>query len=739
MYQVNLGDKILYYPASEDACIYDTELTEDVGIAGEFSFKVPPNNPLYSELSQGQLVTILRDKTEFWRGEIKDISIDFAKVADVYCVEDLTWLNEEYLAPASISTETYSQRLLAAITAYNANRPADRQFEAGYITNVINTDFCTWTTEYEQSILEQLRNCICDASSTAGQIRVRRVTSGGSVTRYIDIVKLADYGVQATQPIEYGFNLLDYVKETDFGNLVNVLTPYGDELETTVYDEYNARLQGTTITDATSVGIYGRHAKDVVFDNVSDLTSLNNLAQSYLTRYAQPQLTMEVEAVDLAGIENVDAISIGDSVRIIAQPFNVDQWLYLTEIRRDIQNIDKNKITLSGHVQTGRTLTSQTQGTQEAIKKIPSKSSILEAAKKNALEILNGTDGGYVTFETNASDQITELRIANNLDINQATKCWKWNLGGLGYMSRETAADQWTLVTAATMDGEIVADFITTGTMLADRILGGTLKLGGYNNENGIAQVFDASNDEIVRLDRQGVYLSPKGRLGSEDGYAQIFLERGGFSCKVPIPCYVNGEINPNPTTFGGLTYGTRTVHNVSGWNNNPSILCLWAAGDLANAIVVTNASPGDAGTAQANNLSIRFNIIQIYANGSRVAQFGQSEYDYWNGLSDRNKKKNIKDVPVSESLSIIKQLRPRSFNFRKSSSLDSDKKHIGFIAQEVQEIEGINDGMVMEQASGDLSLGYREIIPHLVNVVNEQQKEIDALKEEIKKIKERS
>lgn len=737
MYQVNLGEKTLYYPASEDACIYDTELNEDVGQAGEFTFKVPSSNPLYSELSQGSLITIYRDKKEFWRGEIKDISVDFAKVATVYCVEDLTWLNEEYLAPTSITNETYSQRLLAAITAYNANRPADRQFEAGYITNVINTNFCNWTTEYEQSILEQLRNCICNASSPQGQIRVRRVTSGGTVTRYIDIVKLADYGIQATQPIEYGYNLLDYVKETDFGNLVNVLTPYGAELDTQVYDEYNARLQGTTITDATSIGIYGRHAKDVVFDNVSNLTNLNNLAQSYLTRYSQPQLTMEVEAVDLAGIENVDAISIGDSVRIIAQPFAVDQWLYLTEIRRDIQNIDKNKITLSGHVQTGRTLTSQTQGTQEAVKKIPSKSEILEAAKKNALEILNGTEGGYVTFETNADDQITELRIANNLDIDQATKCWKWNLGGLGYMSRDTAADPWAVVTAATMDGEIVADFITTGTMLADRILGGTLKLGGYNNENGIAQIFNSSNDLITQLDERGIYLSPKGRIGSEDGLAQIFIEKGGFSCKVPVPCYVNGEINPNPTTFGGLTYGTRTVHNVSGWNNNPSILCLWAAGDLSNAIVVTNAAPGDAGTAQANNLSVRFNIIQIYASQSLVAQFGQSEYDYWNGLSDRNKKKNIKDVPISESLKIIKQLRPRSFNFRKSSSLDSDKKHIGFIAQEVQEIEGINDGIVLEQASGDLSLGYREIIPHLVNVVNEQQKEIDALKEELKKIKE--
>ena len=99
---------------------------------------------------------------------------------------------------------------------------------------------------------------------------------------------------------------------------------------------------------------------------------------------------------------------------------------------------------------------------------MPTKNSILDAARKNALEILNGTDGGYVTFETNASDQITELRIANNLDYSQATKCWRWNLGGLAYLERATSNDDWTVTTAATMDGGFVADFITTGTLVAN-------------------------------------------------------------------------------------------------------------------------------------------------------------------------------------------------------------------------------------------------------------------------------
>lgn len=465
MYQVNLGSKVLYYPASEDAVIYDTDWTEDIGQAGEFSFKVPPTNPLYSELTQGALVTILKNNIEVWRGEIREISKDFANIADVYCLEDLSWLSDEFMLPVAITEETYAQRFRTAIEAYNLNRPAERQFLVGIITNVTDTSLCNWITEYDQSILDCLRNCICKDD---GYIRVRRVVSGGTVNRYIDIVRLADYGVMATQPIEYGYNLLDYVKESDYGNLTNVLTPYGAELDSEVYDGYNQRLQGTTITEATSVTVYGRHAKAVIFDGVEDIDQLNTLAQSYLTRYSQPQLTMEVNAVDLADIDGIAEIHIGDSVRIIAPPFAVDQWLYLTEIRRDIQNIDKNTITLSGHVQSRRTLTEQTIGTAETVKNLPSKSSILDAAFKNVLALLNGVEGGYVTFETDGSDHITEIRIANNMDFEQATNCWRWNMGGLAHMSRTYPTDNWQVNVAMDMTGQVSADFIKTGELIAN-------------------------------------------------------------------------------------------------------------------------------------------------------------------------------------------------------------------------------------------------------------------------------
>ena len=275
---------------------------------------------------------------------------------------------------------------------------------------------------------------------------------------------------------------------------------------------------------------------------------------------------MEVKAVDLAEVENVDDIKIGDSVRIIAEPFAVDQWLYLTSISRDIQNIDKNSITMSGHVQVNRTLTEQAHGTAEAIKNLPSKSSILDAAFKNVLALLNGVDGGYVTFETDGTDHITEIRIANNMDYSQATQCWRWNLGGLAYMSRTYPTDEWQVSVAMDMTGQVSANFIKTGELIANN---GVFELnmatgqvtmsngdfsGKISSTSGSIGGFTIGSTELTRGDAKvSAYQMGCGRAGygivnmvgnsNTYGYIQISNSGDPTNCLDGIRIYGNGKI----------------------------------------------------------------------------------------------------------------------------------------------------------------------------------------------------
>ena len=621
MYQVYLGSKILYYPANAEYAIYDTELTEDVGQAGEFRFKVPSVNPLYGELTAGALITIMKDNKEFWRGEIKEINTNFAKVADVYCLEDLSWLSDEYLTPVKIQNESYAQRFQAAIAAYNANRPIERQFLAGYITSVTSSDTCNWITEYEDSILEDLRNCIC---KDKGYIRVRRVTSGGNVTRYIDIVRLEDYGTTASQPIEYGYNLLNYVKEADYGNLTNVLTPYGDELESEVYTDYSARLQGTTITDNDSIAVYGRHAKAVVFDGADTLASLNALASSYLSRYSQPQLTMEVKAVDLGVIEAVSEFKIGDSVRIIAKPFAVDQRLYLTEIKRDLQNLDKNTITLSGHVESHRTLTSQLRGTADAVEDLPSRNSILEAAKRNALSmLLDETQGGYVVYEYDANNEyIVAINIVDQPTISASLKRWRWGQNGLGYMERSSTTAPWSTVkTAMTSDGHIVADFVDTGKLTA-----GVIKAGVLSDYAG---VFSLNMVDGTLVMNGGTF---KGALSAATGTfaGSLSAATGSFSGQVTAS---SGQVGDFIISSGNLTVGDALL-------SRNRIGCGKAGNGIINLVGNNSSGRGLYGYIQISNSGDPTDCrdgIRIYGNGA-VVRYDSSGNEMWT--------KDLQDIP---------------------------------------------------------------------------------------------
>lgn len=676
MYQVKLGNKTLYYPGSEDAEIYSTDLNEEMGMSGEFKFKVPPGNPTYSMLTEGALVTILKDGDEYWRGEIKDVKKDFAKIADVYAVEDLSWLGNEYLTPASIINESFAQRFQAAIAAYNANRPADRQFAVGYLTNVTSTDLCNWTTEYEWSILDCLRKCIC---KDTGYIRVRRSTSAGVTTRYIDIVRLEDYGVQATQPIEYGYNLLDYVKDSDFSNLANVITPYGEETDTAIYEGYNARLQGTTIIQADSVAAYGRHAKPVIFNEVTNLTELNALAAEYLQRYSQPQITMEVKAVDLEYVENAHALRLGDSVRIIARPFAIDQRLYLTQIHRDLQNIDKNTITMSGHVEKNKTLTSQIIGTADAVKNIPSKSSILEAAKKNAIEILDGTNGGNIYFVFNDDGQIIEQGFTNNTDLTRATAISRWNINGKAILTRNSPSDPWTVKVAETIDGGIVADFITSGTMSCDRLDGGTIN--GQTINGGTITGTTINGGTITGATIQSP--SPAGKTGS--------VEISGGSLRV----------------FNGTSGFLR----------------------------VTDASDTDCNFAIGGKHFATYDD-NVYYGDYRTIYIGKAAADAGAG-SDSRLKKNIKTLDRTQSRNIITQSRPVSFEYKKSAGMHNEHgKRFGLIAQELREVLDNNNVGECEleyiRPEDDYhTIEYKELIAHLINCVQDLYEEVNKLKGE--------
>lgn len=104
-------------------------------------------------------------------------------------------------------------------------------------------------------------------------------------------------------------------------------------------------------------------------------------------------------------------------------------------------------------------------------------------------------------------------------DLNPASQTYgALCLGTMGFQiayQRTADGTEWDWRTFGTGKG-FYADCIVAGTMMCDRIRGGTLKLGGLDNVDGLLQILDESGGEIGSWGKDGIAMS-KGVIRSSD------------------------------------------------------------------------------------------------------------------------------------------------------------------------------------------------------------------------------
>lgn len=126
----------------------------------------------------------------------------------------------------------------------------------------------------------------------------------------------------------------------------------------------------------------------------------------------------------------------------------------------------------------------------QAIAEKPSKTFLAEAVDR-ATKLITGNLGGYVVMhDSNGDGEPDEILIMDTPDITTATKVWRWNKNGLGYSSQGYSGGEYAL--AMTAQGEIVADFITVGSMSGNRV-----RTGSIISQNG-QLVMDLDNGTII-------------------------------------------------------------------------------------------------------------------------------------------------------------------------------------------------------------------------------------------------
>ena len=129
---------------------------------------------------------------------------------------------------------------------------------------------------------------------------------------------------------------------------------------------------------------------------------------------------------------------------------------------------------------------------------------------ENATTLITGGFGGYVVLDnidpqTGKKMHPWRILIMNAPDKETAQNIIQINQNGIGF---STSGINGPYRNAWTIDGNLVADFVTTGTMLADRIRGGTFEVGGSGlGKGGSIILRDRSDRLMIRIDIDGLKI----------------------------------------------------------------------------------------------------------------------------------------------------------------------------------------------------------------------------------------
>lgn len=459
MYKILCDGEIFCDSRLEELAIINPTGTVGANAAGTFSFTIAPNHPHYDMIQRkSSIISVYRDSEDepIFQGICTAESVDFFGQKTLSFEGELTYFNDSVQRQAHYSSRTPRQLLEALVSVHNSQVGADKQFTVGIVTV---TGSLTCYTNYE-STMTCLKEDLTD--DLGGYIRVRYANG----VRYVDYLK--DGARTSNQTIRLGQNLLDYTSNIDDTQIATCIIPLGAKSETQVVSGLDAFLTiesapqdefhpagADYVYSQSAVAAFGWISQVVNWDDVTVVSNLLSKAEDYLQNIQFNNVVLQVAAVDLAKInDSFDAFRVLDQIRVISEPHGMNRLFLATELSFDLNNPESDQIVLGTDITP-----SISTKTTEALKiaKKAATPAFVEEAVDNATALITGAKGGYVIIERNSEGQPSELRIQNALENPQ--NIWRWNINGLGYS--DDGGETYGL--AMTMDGSIVADYITTG------------------------------------------------------------------------------------------------------------------------------------------------------------------------------------------------------------------------------------------------------------------------------------
>lgn len=285
--------------------------------------------------------------------------------------------------------------------------------------------------------------------------------------------------------IRYGKNLIDLKQEENIQNVVTGVVPFFANEDTLV-------TLPEKVVESEYVDLYP-YPRTVILDLSSEWTDevptveqLRQRAQKYIedNDIGIPKVSIDVSFIALwqtqeyKDIAPLERVNLCDTVTIIFEKLGIEAKAKVISTEYDVLRERYTKIEVGDAKSTLATTIVNIDSTTNT--KIQTATSFLQKAIVHATDMITGGLGGYVYLKPNADGYPEEILIMDSPNIETAVNIWRWNKNGLGFSSNGYAGPYGTAITS---DGQIVADYITAGTLNGDLIQAGTVNTSALSVE----------------------------------------------------------------------------------------------------------------------------------------------------------------------------------------------------------------------------------------------------------------
>ncbi|PGE86616.1 endopeptidase [Bacillus pseudomycoides] len=344
---------------------------------------------------------------------------------------------------------------------------------------------------------------------------------GGELKRdNFDVKMLKNRGMDHGVVIQHKKNLLGYEGDVDWKSPVTRIMPKGFDglllpekyVDSPLINKY-PHPKIAVIEFSHIKAAVGENAKDddaVLLEEAYKLLRQASKEMFDIQHVDQPRVTYKVEFQELSQTEEykdyavLQRVWMGDTVTVKHPEDGIDIQAKLVSYKYDPIKKEYKNITLGNYKASFTDIAGKVDQIQNDLSNMPY--DILDAAKEHATNLINSGFGGHVRIHPD------RILIMDTKDEMTASKVWQWNINGLGY-SNTGINGPYGL--AMTMDGRIVADFITAGTMNGNLIKGGeingaTLRTSDTKNYVSISKQFIRLFESDITRMFLGYYINSR-------------------------------------------------------------------------------------------------------------------------------------------------------------------------------------------------------------------------------------